>query len=165
MDRDWKLYGDVIKGARKQLRLTQEKFGEAAGISRSSVQSLEAGRVPEGEGSPSVLRTERFLGFPPGTAAAIADGSTAPPIRELRVAIPEADDPDWLAQLPTLVREELRHGRVLDADVIGVGGGLKLVVMAVSDEADLTPEQLRETQATWQRSRRDLWRLEGEDAR
>lgn len=165
MDRDWTRVSAAIKRYRKALGITQDQLAIAAGVSRSSVQALERGRLPEsGEAPPSLGHIERVFGWPAGTGIAIAEGADVPePTGELHIAAPVDAAPGWADRLPALLREELEAGHVLDSDLIDLGSpgsGLKLVVMAVSedDESELTPEQVQEAKRLWQSTKRSLWR-------
>jgi transcriptional regulator with XRE-family HTH domain len=169
MARDWKRLGEAIKSARRSLGgITQQDLADAAGVSKSTIQALEAGRVGDNP-PPSLAHIERVFGWPRGTGTEVADGAAAPAPDGLHVQLPApTSGTDWADQLPRLVREELQGNAILDADVIDVGrdgAPLKLVVLAISEKStSLTPEELKAAQEQWQRSRRKLWTVKDETA-
>jgi|GEM_PF-3018942 len=157
MDRDWKRLGRAIKAQREHLGMaTQQDLAESAGVTRQTVQSLEAGterkRTPA-----SIGRVEKALGWEPGTATRI-----------LSEATPEAPAPRFAEGMPARIAQELSDGQVVDTDVLDLslpGSRSRLVVVFKHDSeaADMTPEELRATVKEWTRIQRALRQITASD--
>ncbi|MFE2911306.1 helix-turn-helix domain-containing protein [Kitasatospora indigofera] len=153
--------------AYQALGLRHSDFARAADVSLSTLHRVEQAKG----GAPSAItlqRIERALGWPSGTATAVADGAEAPAPQAgglVRIKRPAAfSDPSVLDQLPTQIREELqRSGELLGVDVVDLGpseAGARMIVVVARDSsgADPDPDALRATLDEWQRKRKELWR-------
>ena len=165
MERDWSRLGVAIRDARKATGLGQRELAERARMSRSTVQYLEAGRVPTGRDPHSLPAIERALGWPPGTALAVAEGADAPKSgegEEIEVRHEPLRDPSLIEKLPLQIRDELARGELLGVDVIDLGpteaGGRMIVVVKRDGDQPADPEQVRELLKEWNSKQRQLRR-------
>lgn len=138
MDRDWKRLGSAIKARREELGMTtQQALADKAGVTRQSVQSLEAGkersRMPA-----TVSAIEKALQWPAGAAARLLTGSET-----------QQRGPQRFAEgMPARVARELSTGQVVDTEVLDLtlpGSSSRIVVVFKqdSDAADMSEEELR----------------------
>lgn len=156
MDRDWKRLGRAIKAQREHLGMTtQQELAEAAGVTRQTVQSLEAGkqrsRMPG-----AIAPVEKALRWEPGTAARI-----------LTVEEPEPDAGRFAEGMPVRIAQELSSGQVVDTEVLDLslpGSNSRLVVVFKQDAsaADMDPAQLRAELQEWSRMQRAMRRIASE---
>ncbi|MCX4801716.1 helix-turn-helix domain-containing protein [Streptomyces sp. NBC_01214] len=156
MDRDWKRLGRAIKAQREHLGMaTQQDLANNAGVTRQTVQSLEAGterkRTP-----PTIGKVEKALGWEPGTATRI-----------LSEAAPEAA-PRFAEGMPLRVARELSEGQVEDTEVLDLtlpGSKSRLVVVFKHDSeaADMAPDELRAALQEWTRIQRALRQITAGD--
>lgn len=167
MDRDWSQLGAAIRAAREALGLNQEQLAAAAGVSRSTVQGLERGRVPKSEAPSSLPHVERALGWPAGTALAVTEGAEAPDVNAPKtvslVRPPALSQAAMLDRLPAQIREELAAGEVLGVDVVDLGpteAGTRMIVVVKRDEsgAEPDPEAVRAAMEDWKKRQRELRR-------
>lgn len=151
----------------ESLGLRHSEFAELAGISRSTLHRLERG-VGAAPSDSTLGKVERALGWPRGTAIAVAKGGETPETtgpRQVVATKPAAlSEPSVLDRLPVQIREELNQsGELLGADVVDLGpdgSGARIIIVATRDAegAGLSPEVLKATLAEWQQKRRELWR-------
>ncbi|MFD4921209.1 helix-turn-helix transcriptional regulator [Streptomyces goshikiensis] len=156
MDRDWKRLGRAIKAQREHLGMaTQQDLADNAGVTRQTVQSLEAGterkRTP-----PTIGKVEKALGWEPGTATRI-----------LSEAAPEAT-PRFAEGMPMRIAKELSDGQVVDTDVLDLtlpGSKSRLVVVFKQDSeaANMDPAELRAALQEWTRIQRALRQITAGD--
>lgn len=152
MDRDWKRLGNAIKAQREHLGLTtQAELAEAAGVTRQTVQSLEAGktrtRMPATIGA-----VEKALNWEPGTAARILRGE------DVRAA---TDTGRFAEGMPVRIAQELSSGQVVDTEVLDLslpGSNARMVVVFKQDApaADMDPDELRAALQEWSRMQRAM---------
>lgn len=166
-NRDWGRLGAAVRSAREALGLSQEQLAAVAGVSRSTVQGLERGRVPKSEAPSSLPHIERALGWPAGTALEVAEGAEAPDVnapKNVSLARPPAMARDgMLDRLPAQIREELQAGEVLGVDVVDLGptsAGTRMIVVVKRDEGgpEPDPEAIREAMEAWKAKQRELRR-------
>lgn len=156
MNRDWKRLGSAIKAQREHLGLTtQQELAQAAGVTRQTVQSLEAGRqrtrMPATIGS-----IEKALRWEPGTASRLLSGED-----ERRG---EADTARFAEGMPMRIAQELSSGQVVDTEVLDLslpGSNSRLVVVFKQDApaADMDPDELRASLQEWSRLQRAMRRI------
>jgi DNA-binding XRE family transcriptional regulator len=137
MDRDWKRLGRAIKAQREHLGMTtQQELAEAAGVTRQTVQSLEAGkqrsRMPG-----AIASVEKALKWEPGEAA-----------RLLARDAPNDNVKQFAEGMPMRIAQELSGGQVVDTEVLDLsvpGSSSRIVVVFKSDAAaaDRDPDELR----------------------
>ncbi|MEU6057930.1 helix-turn-helix domain-containing protein [Streptomyces sp. NPDC047097] len=149
MNRDWERLGRAVKARREQLGLaTQQALAEAAGVTRQSVQSLEAGkqrsRMPV-----TISAVEAALQWEPGEASRILTAADPAPAR------PYAEG------MPSRVRHELAGGEVVDTEVLDLGrpgSGSRLVVVFKRDTpaGEMDPDSLRAEAKEWTRIQRTM---------
>lgn len=153
MDRDWKRLGSAIKAQREHLGMTtQQELAEAAGVTRQTVQSLEAGkartRMPATIGA-----VEKALKWEPGTASRILSGQTGRPA--------DSDAARFAEGMPMRIAQELSSGQVVDTEVLDLslpGSNSRLVVVFKQDAAaaDMDPDELRAALQEWSRVQRAM---------
>lgn len=153
MTRNWKRLGDAIRGRREELGMAYKKdLAAAAGVTRQSVESLEAGkhrdRMP-----PTVKPIEKALGWEPGTAARILAGEDVQPQNGVTPRLAEG--------MPVRVVQELSSGEAVDTEVVELdvpGSPFKLVAIFKQDApaADADPEEMARALAKWSRMQRAL---------
>jgi DNA-binding XRE family transcriptional regulator len=153
MDRDWKRLGHAIKARREELGIgTQQSLADAAGVTRQSVQSLEAGKARTR--MPSTIRhIEKALQWEHGTAARVLAGDTPPASKR--------DSAPQLAQgMPARVLQELSTGEVVDTEVVEIsfpGSPFKLVgILKQDSERNADPVEMERVLREWSRLQRSM---------
>src|ERR1700758_4012434 len=117
MDWDWTALATALRGRRKALRLTQEELADQAGVHTATVKDYEAGKVytrmPKSWGA-----LERVLGWAPGSARAVLEGSEPTVISESANDHSSAPEPPQsLSGLPASVLDQLTAGEVYATDI------------------------------------------------
>lgn len=155
MNRDWKRLGLAIKARREELGMTtQQALADTAGVTRQTVQSLEAGK--ERSRMPAAIApVEEALKWEPGTVARILTGETEAP-RETSARFAEG--------MPMRIAQELTDGQVMDTEVLDLsvpGSSSRLVVVFKRDSpaADMDPDELRASLQEWSRIQRAMRRI------
>lgn len=74
---DWQRLGEHVAARRAELRLSQAKLAEQAGVTDKTVQSAEKGTVPKSRYPRSLAHIVRALGWAAGSDLAILHGGTA----------------------------------------------------------------------------------------
>lgn len=154
MSRDWLRLAHAIEAAREANGMTQVDLAEAAEVSESSVQNLEAGkertRTP-----PTLIKVERALGWTAGSAATVlagGDPTKAERSTATRTPVqPEAQSDIQGSGLPLRIIQELTDGPLLDTTVMQLGSDSKMVIV-VKGTPDATPEQIRRDLLAWVRA-------------
>lgn len=159
MTMDWVRLGAAVKASRKAMGITQLQLGAAAGVSRATVQNIEAGQ--EFARVTSTLRViERTLHWQEGSIELVLAGGdpVALGVVPLPDPVPEparGGGGSVPGRLPLKVVRELEEGGpVLDARVLDLtpgGGGGKMIVV-VTGEVDATPDQIRAALLAWERA-------------
>lgn len=163
MEQDWGRLGRAVMEARKAAGLSQIELADAAGLSRSAVQSIERGRefsAPQ-LSHRSIAQT---LGWTPDSIVAVLAGGDpkggaepASIVRSQTEPRPEPVD-DLLDDLTERVRAALLGGTVADADAIGLGDepddGEVVLIWKRGERPGATPEQLRSDLKKWARLQR-----------
>lgn len=150
MDRDWKRLGRAIKAQREHLGMaTQQDLADRAGVTRQTIQSLEAGT--ERKRTPATVgKVEKALSWEPGTATRILSESS-----------PETPAPRFAEGMPVRIAQELSDGQVFETEVLDLsvpGSRSRLVVVFKHDAeaSDMSPEELRANVKEWTRIQRAL---------
>jgi transcriptional regulator with XRE-family HTH domain len=159
MTMDWVRLGAAVKASRKAMGITQPQLGAAAGVSRATVQNIEAGQ-DYARVTPTLRAIERALDWQEGSIEVVLAGGdpVAPgavpfpepppePVRSLSRFVP--------GRLPLRVVQELEEGGpVLDARVLDLapGGGGGKITIVVTGEVDATPDQVRAALLAWERA-------------
>ena len=153
MTRDWKRLGSAIKTRREELGMaTQKELADAAGVTRQTVQSLEAGkdrtRMPS-----SIVDIEKTLQWEPGTAARMLSGEGSRAQNGATARLAEG--------MPVRIAQELSAGQVVDTEVVELslpGTPFKLVGILKQDApaADMDPEELAKALQEWSRVQRAM---------
>lgn len=154
MDERTKKLGSLLQVARQARRpkLTQPEAAAAIGVSRGTIQKIEAGDFAEV--NKNVRKYASFLGFTDGEADRVARG-------EHEVTLEDAPEP---GQLPPAVEYELRSSKTLEAGVIPLGPDEAdgHVIVILQGRKDASPEELERIAARYRKPRRMLQGLAGE---
>lgn len=161
MDEDTKRLGEALQAAREGRRpkLTQPEAAEQLGVSRTTVQNIEAGRFTK------VNRTIRdyaaLLGWPDGAIERVTAGD--PPQAATEATPPERTGTDTLP-IPPAVEYELRAAETLDAAVITLGPEEDdgHVIVILQGKKGATPDEVARIAARYRKARRYLQGLSSE---
>lgn len=161
MDEDTKRLGSALQAAREGRRpkLTQPEAADLLGVSRTTVQNIEAGKFNK------VSRTVRdyaaLLGWPDGAAERVASGGSI--LGSVEQAEPEEAATTGLP-LPPAVEYELRSAETLDAAVITLGPEEDdgHVIVILQGKKGATPEEVARIAARYRKARRYLQGLASE---
>ncbi|MGW3298415.1 helix-turn-helix transcriptional regulator [Streptomyces rubiginosohelvolus] len=161
MSRDWVRLGHAIEAARDAKGMTQVALAEAADVSESTVQNLEAGKERKRQ-PPSVKKVEAALGWAPGSADAVLAGGEPTSLS----AAPSSDASPVGDQtgLPLRIVQELSDGPLLDTRVLPLSGESRMVIV-VKGTTDASPEQIRRDLLAWAKAQSVLQELDhGDDS-
>lgn len=156
MTTDWVRLGAAVKRARKAMGITQPQLGAAAGVSRATVQNIEAGQE-FARVTPTLRVIERTLNWQEGSIELVLAGGdpvavgAAPPVPE-PVRRGGSSAP---GRLPLKVVQELEEGGpVLDAQILDLApfGSEGKMIVVVTGERDATPDQIRAALLAWERA-------------
>ncbi|MFG2307623.1 helix-turn-helix transcriptional regulator [Streptomyces sp. NPDC048566] len=161
MDEDTKRLGEALQAAREGRRpkLTQPEAAEQLGVSRTTVQNIEAGRFSK------VNRTIRdyakLLGWAEGAVDRVARGG--PVVASVEPDERDAADVDTLP-IPPAVEYELRSAETLDAAVITLGPEEDdgHVIVILQGKKGATPEEVARIAERYRKARRYLQGLSSE---
>lgn len=161
MDEETKRLGSQLQAAREGRRpkLTQPEAADQLGVSRTTVQNIEAGRFTK------VNRTIRdyaaLLGWPDGAIERVAAGGPVRAADEPTAA--ESPDVESLP-IPPAVEYELRSAQTLDAAVITLGPEEDdgHVIVILQGKKDASPEEVARIAARYRKARRYLQGLSSE---
>ncbi|MGW9245822.1 helix-turn-helix domain-containing protein [Streptomyces badius] len=156
MSRDWVRLGHAIETARDAKGMTQVALAEAANVSESTVQNLEAGKERVRQ-PPSVKKVEAALGWAPGSADAVLAGGEPTPLS----TAPSSETPPVgdQAGLPLRIIQELSDGPLLDTTVLPLSGDSRMVIV-VKGSTDASPEQIRRDLLAWAKAQSVLQDLD-----
>lgn len=157
MTPQWKRLGAELRKARKAAGISQVDLAQAVGIGRSTVQAVERGK--EYTKPAAVHRViARAVGWTDESIELVLAGgepeALAPPIaqaveRNVESAVSSAGDRADL-DLPLRIVQEMEEGRLLDAQVIDLGGDSSArMIVVVKGAPDATPEQIRRDLRAW----------------
>lgn len=155
MDEDTKRLGTALQASRegRRPRLTQPEAAEALGVSRTTIQNIEAGRFNK------VNRTIRdyaaLLGWSDGAVERVASGGS--PLDVVPATDTDEDRGENLP-LPPAVEYELRSAETLDAAVINLGPDEDdgHVIVVLQGKKGATPEEVARIAARYRKARRYL---------
>lgn len=163
-ERDWEKLGKAYAEARKATDLTQADVAERLHVSRTTIQAIERGALPNGSTFSKVTSTmrayARLLGWTDASPDHIADGGDpeAAPSLEAAAAPSKGD-------LPPAVDRELRSGRTLDHTVVHLGNedeGDTRIIVVLKGAEDISEEELDRMWQQWRKTRRHLQAIPGE---
>ncbi|RAJ54920.1 helix-turn-helix protein [Streptomyces sp. KhCrAH-43] len=156
MSRDWVRLGHAIEAARDAKGMTQVALAEAADVSESTIQNLEAGKERVRQ-PPSVKKVEAALGWAPGSADAVLTGGEPTPLSaDSNSDAPQAGDQTGL---PLRIIQELSDGPLLDTTVLPLSGDSRMVIV-VRGTPDASPEQIRRDLLAWAKAQSVLQELD-----
>ncbi|MFC0039324.1 helix-turn-helix transcriptional regulator [Actinomadura rayongensis] len=119
--------GNAVATRRVRLGLRQSDLAREAGVSETTIRNIEAGRIG---GRPTKWPlVERALGWPPGSFETLSAGGQPP--ESLPPGSRGAPCDDWPDRLPRRIRDELAEHDLFDSDVVELGEGLRVVVLAL----------------------------------
>lgn len=159
MDEGTKKLGQALQLAReaRRPRLTQPEAAQQAGLGRTTVQNIEAGKFAKV--NPGVRQYAKFLGFEDGEAERIAAGE--PDAREEGTAPSQSEH----LPLPPAVEYELRSSETLEAGVIPLGPDEDdgHIIVVLQGRKGSSPEELARIAARYRKTRRLLQGLSNDD--
>jgi DNA-binding XRE family transcriptional regulator len=155
--------GEALQAARegRRPRLTQPEAAEKLGVSRTTIQNIEAGRF--NKITPTIRGYARLLGWPDG---AVDQGNVDVG------ADPEPQDPAeppaaslQQSGLPPAVQYELQTNETLDSTVITLGPDEEdgQVIVVLQGRKGATPEEVARIAARYRKVRRTLQGLAADD--
>lgn len=161
MDEETKRLGSQLQAAREGRRpkLTQPEAADQLGVSRTTVQNIEAGRFNK------VNRTVRdyaaLLGWADGAIERVMAGG--PIVGAAEPTTPGSPDVESLP-IPPAVEYELRSAQTLDAAVITLGPEEDdgHVIVILQGKKDASPEEVARIAARYRKARRYLQGLSSE---
>ncbi|MHB9862141.1 helix-turn-helix transcriptional regulator [Streptomyces sp. YIM S03343] len=161
MDEGTKRLGTRLQVAReaRRPRLTQPAAAELLGVSRTTVQNIEAGQFVTV--NHRVREYAKLLGFADGEAERIVAGEPEPTLADLAQVRPESSP----LPLPPAVEYELRSSQTLESAVINLGPDEDdgHVIFVLQGRKDATPEEVARIAARYRKVRRYLQNLAADD--
>lgn len=158
MDGDWLRLGGVIRAARKRKGLSQVRLGDAIGVKRTVIQTIERGH--EFQSVTATLRDiERILEWGQGSIEHILDGGDPLP----------SDTPgnryytkharqDSGGELPVRISRALTEGTTLDTAILPLSPNTEMVVV-VKGKPNATHDQIMAALTAWEEKGGYLERL------
>lgn len=168
MDEQTTRLGQALQAAReaKRPRLTQPQAAEQLGVSRTTVQNIEAGRFAKV--TPTVRAYARLVGLSDEAVDDVFAGRSRP--RPLELVEAPAESAETTTQLGDLglspaVEYELRQGQTLENMVIPLGPNESdgHLIVALQGRKGMTPEQIARIAARFSRVRPRLQGLATND--
>ena len=155
MDEDTKRLGSALQAAREGRRpkLTQPQIAEQLGVSRTTVQNIEAGKFTRINAT--VRQYARLIGWTDEVLERVAAGGPA------LAPVPPAEEPAETAAplgalgLSPAVEYELRQGQTLENMVIPLGPDESdgHLIVALQGKKDLSAEEIARIVARFSRMR------------
>jgi DNA-binding XRE family transcriptional regulator len=162
MDEDTKRLGEMLQAAREGRRpkLTQPEAADLLGVSRTTVQNIEAGKFSKI--NPTVRDYAALLGWHDGAVDRVAAGGTVEP------PVDQQETPGTSAAvlpLPPAVEYELRSAETLDAAVMNLGPDEDdgHIIVVLQGKKGATPEEVARISARYRKARRYLQGLAADD--
>lgn len=161
MDEATKRLGSELQAARegRRPRLTQPQVAEQLGVSRTTIQNIEAGRFQRL--NTNIRDYARLVGWPDGTAERVLRGGPVQPPEE-----PPAPRPAAAADLglSPAVELELQAGETLESGVINLGPDEDdgHIIVVLQSPKGASPEDVRRIAERYRRARRYLQSLAAE---
>ncbi|MFB6619431.1 helix-turn-helix domain-containing protein [Streptomyces rochei] len=162
MDEATKRLGTELQAARegRRPRLTQPQVAEHLGVSRTTIQNIEAGRFQRVNAN--IRDYARLLGWPEGAAERVMEGGTVrPPDEPPATAEPSA--PAALGLSPA-VEMELQAGETLESNVINLGPDEDdgHIIVVLQSRKGATREEMARVAARYRKARRYLQSIASE---
>ncbi|MFF5001763.1 helix-turn-helix transcriptional regulator [Streptomyces phaeochromogenes] len=157
MDDDSKLLGSELQASREGRRpkLTQPDAADALGVSRTTIQNIEAGKFKKI--NPTIRDYARLLGWPDGAVDHVQAGGRLAdlPMGTAPASVTEAAP---LVGLSPAVEFELRSNETLEDAVINLGPDEAdgHIIVVLQGRKGASPEELRRVAARYRRARRYL---------
>lgn len=159
MDEDTQLLGSELQASREGRRpkVLQPEVAEALGVSRTTIQNIEAGRFKRI--SATVRKYAEYLGWPDGAVDHVAAGGRLADFHaSARIAAPTEDSPPPSLGLSPTVEYELRSGKTLESTVINLGPDEDdgHIIVVLQGKKNATPEEVQRVAERYRRARRHL---------
>ncbi|MGW3410305.1 helix-turn-helix transcriptional regulator [Streptomyces sp. NPDC000888] len=160
MDEDPKLLGSELQASREGRRpkLKQPDAADALGVSRTTIQNIEAGRFQAI--SPTIREYGRLLGWPDGAVDHVFRGGR---LADLPIGTAPAPAQEVQASLglTPAVEFELRSSEVLDSQVIGLGPSERdgHIIVVLQAKKGASAEEIERIAARYRPVRRYLQSL------
>lgn len=153
MTRDWERLGLAVKARREELGMsTQQALADAAGVTRQTIQALEAGksrtRMPA-----TTKDIERALQWEGGAAARILSGEGSGVQNGATARLADG--------MPARIAQELSAGQVVDTEIVELaipGTPFKMLGILKYDApgVEASPEEMARVLREWSRVQRML---------
>jgi transcriptional regulator with XRE-family HTH domain len=164
-EQDWKRLGQAFAEARKAAGLTQVEVAEHLSVTRTPVQAVERGMLPNGNPFTRVTSTmrayARLLGWTEDSPSRILDRQEPEPATQPVSGAGVRPEP----AAPSAVDRELRSGKTLDHAVVHLGthedDDTRLIVVLQGAD-DMTEEEIDAAWQKWRQTRRRLQAIPGE---
>ena len=165
MDEDMQRLGSALQAAREGRRpkLTQPMVAEQLGVSRTTVQNIETGKVTKV--TATIREYARLVGWPDGTVERVlAGGPVLAPVAQQEEAAEAAPAFGTLGLSPT-VEYELRSGETLENMVIPLGPDESdgHLIVALQGKKGASPEEIARIAARFRKVRPRLQGLTTDD--
>lgn len=167
MDEATQRLGTALQAAREGRRpkLTQPAAADALGVSRSTVQGIEAGRFAKV--TPTIREYVKLLGGDEGTIERVMAGGpwrSDEAVSDTEERVASAAGTAGLP-LPPAVEYELRSSETLEAGVIPLGPDEDdgHIIVVLQGRKGSSPEELARIAARYRKTRRLLQGLSSED--
>ncbi|MFI6033021.1 helix-turn-helix domain-containing protein [Streptomyces sp. NPDC051315] len=164
-ERDWEALGKAYAEARKAADLTQADVAEQLHVSRTTVQAIERGALPNSSPFTKITSTmrayARLVGWTETSPDRILNGEGPEPATQ-PVSAPA---PESSSGLPTAIDRELRAGKTLDHTVVHLGSESDddtRIIVVLKGAEDISEDELDELWHKWRRTRRHLQAIPGE---
>ncbi|QQC89871.1 helix-turn-helix domain-containing protein [Streptomyces alfalfae] len=157
---DPQLLGSELQASREGRRpkLLQPEVAEALGVSRTTIQNVEAGKFKRI--SATVRRYAQYLGWPDGAVEHVAAGGRLCDFHASAHIAASAEDPapPQSLGLSPAVEYELRAGDVLDSQVINLGPDEEdgQIIVVLQGKKGASQEEVARVAARYRRARRHL---------
>jgi DNA-binding XRE family transcriptional regulator len=148
MEQDWARLGRALREARNVAGLTQIEMAERIGVTRTTVQSIEAGaavKKPTG----AMRAYAHFVGWPVGAVETVLAGRDP-------FTTAGGDTGDF--GLPLRITEEISSGALLDTMVLDLSayGSAARVVLVVRSDPGADAGVVREDVLAWRTAQQRL---------
>lgn len=167
MERDWVRLGKKLREARRSMDMSQADVATAAGITRTSVQTIERG---EERSKPTGAQRSyaRYVNWTDDSIDAVLAGGE-PTLATSGAELPEPPPVAEVQEFPLRIVEALKgDGPLLDAQVLDLslmGTEAEMIVVVRGKHANVSKDEIRKALRAWEAAQPKLRDLgnEGDD--